>query len=95
LKFEDVQNEIQLIVKERENLEKSLETISYVSKIYPSDANFILIKVDDANLRYRQLIEKGIVIRNRTTQALCENTLRLTIGTTEENKKLIKVLKAI
>jgi histidinol-phosphate/aromatic aminotransferase/cobyric acid decarboxylase-like protein len=50
------------------------------------NANFVLIKVDNANRRYDQLIAKGIVIRNRTTQPLCENTLRLTIGTAEENK---------
>jgi histidinol-phosphate aminotransferase len=95
LNFEDVQDEIQSILKERANLEKSLKTVSYVSKMYPSDANFILVKVDDANLRYSQLLEKGIVIRNRTTQALCENTLRLTVGTAEENKKLIKALLSI
>ena len=52
-------------------------------------------KVDDAVKRYKQLIEKGIVIRNRTTQPLCENTLRLTVGTIGENKKLIEALKAI
>ena len=74
---------------------KSLETVSYVSKIYPSDANFILVKVDDANLRYSQLIKRGIVIRNRTTQALCENSLRLTVGTEVENQKLIEALKNI
>jgi histidinol-phosphate aminotransferase len=51
--------------------------------------------VDDANKRYDQLIEKKIVIRNRTTQALCENTLRLTVGTKEENEKLLKALKEI
>lgn len=95
LKFEDVQDEIKSILEERKNLKISLETVSYVSKIYPSDANFILVKVDDANVRYSQLLEKGIVIRNRTTQALCENTLRLTVGTQVENKKLIEALKNI
>jgi histidinol-phosphate aminotransferase len=55
----------------------------------------VLVKVDDANLRYDQLIAKGIVIRNRTTQPLCENSLRLTIGTSEENKKLMDALLAI
>ncbi len=65
-----------------------------VEKIYPTEANFILIKVDDANKRYDDLIAKGIVIRNRTTQPLCDNCLRLTIGTEEENKKLIEALIA-
>ena len=68
---------------------------SFINKIYPSDANFILVKVDDANKRYSQLIEKGIVIRNRTNQPLCENCLRLTIGTKLENKKLINAFKSI
>ena len=95
LKFDEVQDEIARILQERSSLEKKLENIDYVSKIYPSDANFVLVKVDDANKRYDQLIEKGIVIRNRTTQALCENTLRLTVGTSEENEKLIEALKEI
>jgi len=89
-----IQSEISAIIKEREELLKVLLDIKYVKKIYPTEANFILIKVDDANKRYDDLIAKGIVIRNRTTQPLCENTLRLTIGTEEENKKLIEALKA-
>ncbi len=88
-------NQIKDILKERSSLILELKTINYVSKIYPSDANFILVKVDDANMRYNQLIEKGIVIRNRTTQPGCENTLRLTVGTPEENKILIDTLKSI
>lgn len=87
-----IQSEIKSIVKQREELLKVLLDIKYVEKIYPTEANFILIKVDDANKRYDNLIAKGIVIRNRTTQPLCENCLRLTIGTEEENKKLIAAL---
>ena len=90
-----VENEIKRIVLERYQLIEALKTISFISEIYPTDANFVLVKVDDANKRYSQLIEKGIVIRNRTTQALCENTLRLTVGTSKENKKLIDSLKSI
>jgi histidinol-phosphate aminotransferase len=95
LAFDEVEKEIEKILEERNKLEDNLKSVSYVSKIYPSDANFILVKVDDANKRYDQLIELGIVIRNRTTQALCENTLRLTVGTSIENKKLIEALKNI
>ena len=69
--------------------------MKFVEKIYPTEANFILIKVDDANKRYDEIITKGIVIRNRTTQPLCENTLRLTIGTEVENKKLIEALSSL
>jgi histidinol-phosphate aminotransferase len=82
-------NQIADILKERSVLIDELKTLNFVSKIYPSDANFILIKVDDANKRYNQLISKGIVIRNRTTQYGCENCLRITVGTASENKKLI------
>lgn len=91
--FEEVEKEIGLILEERKKLEEKLQGISYISKQYPSDSNFVLIKVDDANKRYNQLLEKGIVIRNRTTQPLCENTLRLTVGTEDENTKLISALK--
>ncbi|MCF8273459.1 MAG: histidinol-phosphate transaminase [Flavobacteriaceae bacterium] len=83
------------ILKERDILISELKSINFVSKIYPSDANFILIKVDDANKRYSQLIEKGIVIRNRTTQYGCENCLRITVGTAFENKKLITELREL
>lgn len=89
-----IKDEITSILKERESLLKVLNEVDFVEKIYPTEANFILIKVDDANKRYDELIAKGIVIRNRTTQPLCENTLRLTIGTEVENKKLIEALKA-
>jgi len=88
-------NQIKAILKERGVLISELKTVSYISKIYPSDANFVLVKVDDANKRYNQLLEKGIVIRNRTTQPGCENTLRLTVGTSEENQILIRTLKSI
>lgn len=90
-----IEQEINSIIAQREDLLKVLDQVKFVSKIYPTEANFVLIKVDDANKRYNELIAKGIVIRNRTTQPLCENTLRLTIGTAEENKKLIDALLAI
>ena len=88
-------NQISEILNERKVLISELNTVHFVSKIYPSDANFVLIKVDDAVKRYNQLIEKGIVIRNRTTQKGCENCLRLTVGTKEENEMLISTLKSI
>ncbi len=88
-------DEIDLIIDEKNRLFKKLLQIKYIIKIFPSEANFILIKVDDASKRYNQLLNKGIVIRNRTSQPLCENTLRLTIGTPEENETLIKTLKEL
>ena len=87
--------QVRKIKAEREKLIYILENISFVRKIYPSDANFVLIKVDDATKRYDQLIANGIVVRNRSNQLLCENCLRISIGTKEENEVLIKTLKKI
>jgi histidinol-phosphate aminotransferase len=92
---EKINSEINSIIANRDDLLKVLNDVKFVSKTYPTEANFVLVKVDDANLRYDQLIAKGIVIRNRTTQPLCKNSLRLTIGTSEENKKLMDALLAI
>ncbi|MBQ4802445.1 histidinol-phosphate transaminase [Aquimarina sp. MMG015] len=90
-----IKEEVANILKERERMIDSLENIQFVKEIYKTDANFVLIQVDNANVRYDQLLKQGIVIRNRTTQPLCENTLRLTVGTNQENKKLIEALKSI
>ncbi|MFD2562063.1 histidinol-phosphate transaminase [Aquimarina rubra] len=92
---DQVKEEVANILKERKKLTTVLSEIDFIEKIYPTDANFILVKVDNANLRYDQLLKKGIVIRNRTTQPLCENTLRLTVGTEIENNELIKALKEL
>jgi histidinol-phosphate aminotransferase len=87
--------QLKKIISEREKLLQNLSTISFVEKIFPTDANFVLIKVDDAEKRYEQLISKGIVIRNRSNQTLCDNCLRITVGTKEENSKLIEILKTL
>ena len=88
-------NEIAIIISERNKLKTDLEEISFVVKVYPSDANFLLVKVDNAIVRYNQLVEYGIIVRNRTNQPICENCLRFTVGTKEENKKLMKTLKLL
>ena len=96
LKNQDqVNQEIQEIISERNQLIVDLQEIELVNKIYPSDANFLLVKVDDANRRYDQLVKQGIVVRNRSNQVLCENCLRFTVGTSNENKRLIEVLKEL
>lgn len=96
LKNQDqVNQEIQEIILERNQLIVDLQEIELVNKIYPSDANFLLVKVDDANKRYDQLVKQGIVVRNRSNQVLCENCLRFTVGTSNENKRLIEVLKEL
>ncbi len=88
-----VNEEIEMILNERDCLIRKLKTISFIENVYPTNANFVLVKVDNATKRYDQLLVKGIVIRNRTTQPLCENCLRFTIGTSSENIKLIKALQ--
>ena len=90
-----IQSEITAIMEQRSKLLEVLQEVTFVEKIYPTEANFILVKVDDANKRYKELIAKGIVIRNRTTQPLCDNCLRLTVGTEQENMKLIEVLQQL
>ena len=92
---DDVNQEIKSIKEQRNWLITELQNIDYILNIFPSDANFVLVKVDNATERYNQLIEKRIVVRNRTNQPLCENCLRFTVGTYMENKKLINALKEI
>lgn len=86
---------VKTILRQRTFLEQQLEKIRFVEKIYPSDANFVLVKVFDANKIYNQLVDKGIIIRNRNTVSLCRDCLRITIGTEDENKKLINALTTI
>jgi histidinol-phosphate aminotransferase len=90
-----IEQEVNDILTERKSLQSELQKVNFVNTIYASDANFILVKVDDANMRYKQLINLGIVVRNRTTQPLCDNCLRLTVGTKEENLKLIEALNQL
>ena len=72
-----------------------LKKINFIEKVFSTDGNFILIQVDNATERYNQVLEKGIVIRNRTTQPLSKNCLRITIGTESENTQLINVLQTL
>ena len=88
--IDSIKANIKIILEERDKLTTLLKDLSFVTKIYPSDSNFILIKVDDADLRYKQLIDKGIVLRNRSKELLCDNCLRITIGTPSENEILFK-----
>jgi histidinol-phosphate aminotransferase len=95
LDYPTIQSEIKNIETQRTWLLAELLKIDFIQKVYPTDANFVLIKVDDANKRYNQILDQGIVIRNRTKESLCENCLRITIGTKIENDKLIEVLKGL
>ena len=92
-KLEVISEQLELVNREKEDLLKVLLEVDFIEKIYPTDANFILIKVDDATKRYQQLLDKGIVIRNRSSQPLCDNCLRITVGTEKENQYLMQTLK--
>ena len=94
-KVNKIKSNVNSILNQREKLIFFLEKLDFVEKIYESDANFILVKVDNADLRYNQLLKKGIVVRNRTNQYLCQNCLRITVGTKDENKILIKTLNEL
>jgi histidinol-phosphate aminotransferase len=86
---------IKLTVAERDLLGTKLSDLPKVRKVYPSDANFILIQVDNALETYNGLIERGIIIRDRSKVTLCEGCLRITVGTPEENKILLTELKSL
>lgn len=83
---------IRITVNERVDLEKELNKFSFVEKVYPSDANFLLVKVAEANKLYQYLATNEVVVRNRSKEPLCEGCLRITVGTPEENKTLINLL---
>lgn len=90
----DIVNEwITASVQQKEILIKELSAFNFVEKIYPSDANFFLMKVKDASKLYDYLVENEIVVRNRSRDPGCENCLRITIGTPEENQQLLHLLK--
>jgi len=84
---------VKALLKSRDFLNAELSKLPFVERIYPTDANFILVKVTDANGLYKQLADKGVIVRNRNSVSLCAGCLRITVGTEEENEKLIEVLK--
>lgn len=92
-KRSDVEANTAETIRLREELRVSLGTIVYVEKVYPSQANFLLVRFTDADDTYRKLLSDAIVVRNRNNIVLCEGCLRITVGTEEENRRLIACLK--
>ena len=88
-------SQIKETILERNKLEKKLENFPFVKKVYPSDSNFLLVKVANANNLYKYLLDNGIVVRNRSQIKGCEECLRITVGTPKQNNLLINVLKRI
>ncbi|CAL2085704.1 histidinol-phosphate transaminase [Tenacibaculum sp. 190524A05c] len=89
----NVEKNIDIILEERSRLKQRLASIKKVNKIYPSDANFLLVNVDDADKTYNYLIDEKVIIRNRNK--VINNCIRITVGTPEENEQLINALKAL
>jgi histidinol-phosphate aminotransferase len=84
---------IQMILEQRAYLENELKSFSFVEQIYPSEANFILVKVNAPLDLYKYLVDRKIIVRNRSKVLLCEGSLRITVGTEEENQRLLEALK--
>ena len=89
----EVEDWVRLLLQERAKVMKAFAELPICKKVYPSDANFFLALVTDAQAIYDYLVEKGIIVRNRTRVALCNNCLRITIGTKSENIELLSALR--
>jgi len=87
-----VNDMIHELVAMRDALAEVFQRMPVVEKVYPSDANFILVKIKDARKIYEYLLTKGIVVRDRSNVKLCDNCLRITVGTEEENTLLVDAL---
>ncbi|TAE41858.1 MAG: histidinol-phosphate transaminase [Sphingobacteriales bacterium] len=90
-----INNWIKEILSERDKLVLALKSMAFVLDIYPSDANFILVKTTDANAIYNFLVAKGIIVRNRNKIELCEGCIRITVGTPQENESLLNTLRIL
>jgi histidinol-phosphate aminotransferase len=95
-----IQNKVQVeqwvetLMAERKQLIQALKQLPLIKHIYPTDANFVLVKVDDANAMYQYLVNNSIIVRNRNTVSLCAGCIRITVGTPEENTALLESLRA-
>lgn len=88
-----IEDQVSEIISQRGRVAEALKGFECIKKIYPSEANFLLVKVDDANRMYDFLIARQIIVRNRTKMDLCKDCLRITIGLPEENDKLLKAIE--
>ena len=92
---EQVESWVKLLISERERIAKDLENLPFVVKVYPSDANFLLVKMHDARGIYEYLVEEGIIVRDRSKVHLCDDSLRITIGAENENNILMETLNSL
>ncbi len=92
-KISESTDQVKRIIEERNRLAKSLAKLPVVEKVYPSDANFLLVRVMNADYIYNSLLEKGVIVRNRNK--LISNCLRITVGAADENSRLLSELEKI
>ncbi|GAB2537167.1 histidinol-phosphate transaminase [Rufibacter soli] len=92
-KTAQLQDMLQVIISERKRIMEAFDQMPLIEKTYPSDANFVLVQVANANELYAYLLSRGVVVRNRSTQPGCANCLRITIGTPAENDHLLAALQ--
>ena len=89
----EVDNWVKILLQERSRMMDAFAMLPICEKVYPTDANFFLAKMTDATKIYNYLVDRGIIVRNRTRVQLCQNCLRITIGTKTENSELIAALR--
>ena len=89
---EAIYNNIRIIKEQRGIVVEALRKMPGIKKIYPSDANFVLVRMDSAKEVYKSLLDEGVVVRDRSSMPLCEGCLRITIGTEDDNKKMLSAL---
>lgn len=94
-KISEVNRRVTVIIQERQWLSSELRKLSYVKHVFPSDANFLLVRCLDANILYQGLVSKGIIVRNRSSEPRLQNCLRITVGTRKENEMLIEAIREI
>jgi len=88
-------SQVDMIISQRRRLEKELPKIGIVKKVWPSEANFLLVRFDNPLKVYKELIAQGVIVRNRDSAPLCKGCLRITVGTEKENDKLISILQSL
>ena len=87
--------EVKQLIDQREKLLKALINLPQIEKVFPSEANFVLVQVSNAKKIYKELMNKRIIVRDRSSIPACANCIRITIGTSQENQKLLAILKEI
>ncbi len=88
-----IEGQVEQIISQRERVIEELQEIELIEKIFPTDANFVLVRTQKANDLYDKLVDGGVIVRNRSKVRGCENTLRITIGAAQENDLMLKIIK--